>query len=249
MPVQSWFEVARADNPGPLRLEGTNSYVVRTGAGNVIVDPGPDLPAHLEALGDRGEVACIVLTHHHDDHAGGARSLHSSTGAPVRAADPKLCIGGEPLSDTLAVGGREFVVLQTPGHTADSLCLALPEERIVLTGDTVLGRGSSIVAHPDGNLRAYFASLQRLLALTDDGRWVLAPGHGPLRDDAHAIVTEYREHRLSRLEQVRDAVAAGASSPRDVVEVVYADVDRELWPAAEAAVRAQLDYLAIDSDG
>lgn len=243
MPVQSWIEVVRADNPGPLTLEGTNSYVVRTSAGNVIVDPGPDLPAHLEALAARGSVACVVLTHHHRDHAVGAKALHASTGAPVRAADPKLCVEGEPLTDTLAVGGREFVVLLTPGHTADSLCLAMPDERIVITGDTVLGRGSSIVAHPDGDLRAYLSSLERLSEVTSGGRWLLAPGHGPLRDDAHAVVTEYQQHRRQRLEQVREAVASGAREPREIVEIVYADVDQNLWPAAEATVRAQLDYL------
>jgi glyoxylase-like metal-dependent hydrolase (beta-lactamase superfamily II) len=130
-------------------------------------------------------------------------------------------------------------VAHTPGHSSDSLSFVLPDA--VLTGDTILGRGTTVVAHPDGVLADYLASLQRL---RDLGHVAVLPGHGPELPDAQAAAQHYLDHREQRLEQVRAAVAAGAGTPRQVVEVVYADVDRVLWPAAEMSVRAQLDYLA-----
>jgi glyoxylase-like metal-dependent hydrolase (beta-lactamase superfamily II) len=111
----------------------------------------------------------------------------------------------------------------------------------VLTGDTILGRGSTVVAWPDGNLRDYLASLRTLAALGD---LPVLPGHGPVLPSVARAATSYLEHRLERLEQVRRALSAGASSPREVVALVYADVDRALWPAAELSVRAQLEYLS-----
>ena len=115
------------------------------------------------------------------------------------------------------------------------------DEPAVLTGDTVLGRGTTVVAHPDGQLGPYLDSLSRLQQL---GPITLLPGHGPVRDDAGALAREYLVHRAQRLDQVRAALKAGASTPEDVVRRVYADVDQSLWPAAELSVRAQLDYLA-----
>jgi glyoxylase-like metal-dependent hydrolase (beta-lactamase superfamily II) len=114
---------------------------------------------------------------------------------------------------------------------------------VVLTGDTVLGRGTTVVAHPDGALAPYLDSLRRIVAL---GGMTLLPGHGPVRADAAALATEYLAHREARLAQVRAAVAAGAATAPEVVRVVYADVDEALWPAAELSVRAQLDYLAAE---
>ncbi|HUR12915.1 MAG TPA: MBL fold metallo-hydrolase, partial [Mycobacteriales bacterium] len=123
----------------------------------------------------------------------------------------------------------------------DSVSLHLLGDDAVLTGDTVLGRGTTVVAHPDGVLADYLASLHRL---RDLGHVTVLPGHGPELPDAEAAAQQYLDHREQRLEQVRAAVAAGAATPREVVEVVYADVDRVLWPAAEMSVRAQLEYLA-----
>jgi len=141
--------------------------------------------------------------------------------------------------DVVAVAGLEVRVLATPGHTSDSLSLLLDDA--VLTGDTVLGRGSTVVAHPDGVLSDYLRSLERLRELGD--RTVL-PGHGPELAAAGAAAEHYLAHRRRRLEQVRAAVAAGASSPAAVLATVYADIDRALWPAAELSVRAQLAHLA-----
>jgi glyoxylase-like metal-dependent hydrolase (beta-lactamase superfamily II) len=138
-------------------------------------------------------------------------------------------------------------VVATPGHTSDSLSFLLPADGAVLTGDTILGRGSTVVAHPDGRLGPYLESLDRLHDLAEAGAVTsILPGHGPVLADAMAAIEAYQEHRAERLEQVRAAVAAGADTPRAVVESVYADVDPALWPAAELSVRAQLDYLRDD---
>ena len=135
-------------------------------------------------------------------------------------------------------------MVPTPGHTADSLSFHLPADRAVLTGDTILGRGTTVVAHPDGRLGDYLDSLRRLRSLTvDDGVSTVLPGHGPVLNDAQGAVEFYLAHRAHRLAQVETAVEAGHRTPAEVVASVYADVDRSLWPAAELSVRAQLDYL------
>ncbi len=199
-------------------------------------------------------MAAVLLTHHHLDHSEAAREFAESVGCGVRALDPAYRLGDEGLGegDVVEVDGLEVHVVATPGHTADSLSFLLPAERVVLTGDTVLGRGTSVVAHPDGRLGAYLDSLDRLHALAE-AREVASiwPGHGPVIDDALAVLDHYISHRRERLEQVADAVrllqaggvADAVTLPRQVVEIVYADVDPVLWGAAELSVRAQLDYL------
>jgi glyoxylase-like metal-dependent hydrolase (beta-lactamase superfamily II) len=248
-----------AGNPGPMTLDGTNTWLLaRPGAESaVVIDPGPDDEPHLRrvlaAAERRGvRVVQVLLTHGHLDHSAGARRLAGLTSAPVRALDPALTFGAEGLAagDVVEVGGLRVDVLGTPGHTRDSLCFALPEQRAVLTGDTVLGRGTTVVAHPDGRLQDYLDSLRRLerLAAEHDLEQLL-PGHGPVLAVPDAAPVEvirfYLRHRGARLEQVRAAVSAGAGTPADVVERVYADVDRQLWPAAELSVRAQLDHLGV----
>jgi glyoxylase-like metal-dependent hydrolase (beta-lactamase superfamily II) len=170
-------------------------------------------------------------------------ALHSLTGAPVVAVDPALCLGGAPLTDgaVLTADGVEVQVIATPGHTADSVCLAL-DSGPVLTGDTILGRGTTVVAHPDGVLGPYLDSLARLRSLGD--RQVL-PGHGPELPSLAAVASFYLAHRAERLDQVRAALAVlgPTASAREIVEHVYADVDRSVWWAAEMSVLAQLDYL------
>ena len=246
--LPSWCTLVRADNPGPMTLEGTNTYVLRRpGAdGAIVVDPGPLDAKHLTAVAEHGPVHLILLTHGHPDHAEGARLFQEMTGAPMTAVDPAYAVGERPLTGSVSfdddVGGLRVRVLRTPGHTSDSVSFLVDDdEPAVLTGDTVLGRGTTVVAHPDGQLGPYLDSLSRLQQL---GRITLLPGHGPVRDDAGALARGYLVHRAQRLDQVRAALKAGASTPEDVVRRVYADVDRSLWPAAELSVRAQLDYLA-----
>ena len=239
-----------APNPGPMTLDGTNTWILRTPGGPaLVVDPGPLDVGHLERVLETadGPVAGVLLTHGHADHSEGAAWFASRAGCGVRALDPAHRLGSEGLADgdVVSAGDLRVDILGTPGHTSDSLSFWLPDELSLLTGDTVLGRGTSVVAHPDGSLGAYLGSLRRLHALAADvGVDTVLPGHGPVIADALAVLSYYLRHRAERLDQVRDAVAAGATTPREVVERVYADVDPILWPAAELSVRAQLDYLA-----
>jgi glyoxylase-like metal-dependent hydrolase (beta-lactamase superfamily II) len=232
-----------------MTLEGTNTWVLRGGSSRLVVDPGPLDPDHLRSVLDvaDGPVAGVLLTHGHLDHSEGAAWFAERAGCGVRALDPAYRLGSEGLGegDVVEAGDLRVEVLATPGHSGDSLSFWLPDEASLLTGDTVLGRGTSVVAHPDGSLGAYLGSLRRLHALASEvGVSKVLPGHGPVISDALEVLTYYLRHRAERLDQVREALAAGATTPREVVERVYADVDPVLWPAAELSVRAQLDYLA-----
>ncbi|MGW6568311.1 MBL fold metallo-hydrolase [Streptomyces sp. NPDC054975] len=242
-----------APNPSAMTLDGTNTWIVSEPDSDlaVVIDPGPLDDGHLhnvvataEKLGKR--VALTLLTHGHPDHAEGAGRFAELTGTRVRAMDPALRLGDEGLAagDVVTVGGLELRVVLTPGHTSDSLSFHLPADQAVLTGDTILGRGTTIVAHPDGRLGDYLDSLRRLRSLTvDDGVHTVLPGHGPVLEDAQGAVEFYLAHRAGRLAQVETAVENGHLTPSEVVAHVYADVDRSLWPAAELSVRAQLEYL------
>ncbi|MEV0997369.1 MBL fold metallo-hydrolase [Nonomuraea sp. NPDC050202] len=237
-----------APNPSAMTLDGTNTWVIGAGEEVVVVDPGPDDQAHLSRVRDHlGErrVTEILLTHGHFDHSGGARAFAGMVDAPVRALDPRHRLGEEGLGDgdVVTVGGLEIHVYGTPGHSFDSLCFWLPADRAMLTGDTVLGRGTTIIAR-DGGLADYLRSLDRLRAAAEglEAR-ALLPGHGPVLPDPIGALDAYIAHRRQRLDQIRAARAQGARTPRQIVKIVYADVDRSLWPAAEMSVAAQLDYL------
>jgi glyoxylase-like metal-dependent hydrolase (beta-lactamase superfamily II) len=244
-------ECLLAPNPGIMTLDGTNTWILRGdgASASVVVDPGPLDESHLTALAERaGRVATVLLTHGHLDHSEAAKEFAARVRAPVRALDPAHRLGGEGLSegDVVAVDDLELRVVATPGHTSDSLSFVVPSEDAVLTGDTVLGRGTTVVAHPDGKLGAYLDSLQRLRDLAEaQGLRAVWPGHGPVIDDALGALDHYLAHRKDRLEQVREALRTlgDDASPRAVVEHVYVDVDPVLWGAAELSVRAQLDYL------
>ena len=240
-------------NPGPMTLDGTNTWVLlEPGAAEaVVIDPGPRDEGHLTSVAatvqDLGAlVGQTILTHRHADHAAGASRFAELTGAPTRAVGH----GHDDLADgdVVRLAGLELRVVATPGHTADSLSFALAADHALLTGDTVLGRGTTVVAHPDGELAAYLDSLERIAALTGGGEvTTILPGHGPTIPDAAAMVAFYRVHRRERLEQVRQALAEGAAQAPDVVQAVvervYADVPRSVWPAAAMSVAAQLEYL------
>jgi glyoxylase-like metal-dependent hydrolase (beta-lactamase superfamily II) len=225
-----------------MTLEGTNTWVLRVPGSDrcAVVDPGPLNEQHLSAVVQAGAtVDLILLTHGHLDHSEGAPRLAELTGAPVLALDRSF---GEhlPVGETIDAAGVRVEAIATPGHSGDSVSFYLPEDDAVLTGDTILGRGTTVVAHPDGRLGPYLDSLRRLREFGDAA---VLPGHGPELPSAGRVADAYLAHRASRLEEVRRARTAGAATPRAVVETVYADVDEALWPAAELSVRAQLQYL------
>jgi glyoxylase-like metal-dependent hydrolase (beta-lactamase superfamily II) len=264
-------ECVLAPNANLMTLDGTNTWVLRApdSSASVVVAPGPLDVAHLDQVAAvAGEVRAVLLTHHHADHSEAARAFAERAGCGVRALDPAYQLGSEGLGDgdVVAVGDLEIRVVGTPGHTADSLSFWLPSEAAVLTGDTVLGRGTTVVAHPDGQLGAYLDSLDRLHALAESREVAsIWPGHGPVIDDALGALDFYIAHRRDRLGQVEQALLdlSGCASLREalthldlepgsgamltparVVEHVYRDVDPVLWGAAELSVRAQLAYLA-----
>lgn len=232
----------RAANPGRFSLDGTVSYVVgdRTAA---VIDPGPALDAHLrvlaEALADARQ-ATILLTHAHDDHAAGAGELARMTGARVRGPGRDHDLGD---GEIIATDGGDLVAVSTPGHARRHFCFHLPDDGAVFTGDLILGEGDTTwVGEYPGGVADYLASLDRLAAL---GARVLYPGHGnPLLDPAEAI-TRFRNHRLSRIDQVRRALAeTGRHDPDFLAGRVYGRLPREVHEMAAAGVAAILDYLA-----
>lgn len=238
-----------AANPGLMTLDGTNTWILREPGGRraVVVDPGPDDDDHLRAVVEAaGEVGLVLFTHRHHDHTDALDRIVELTGAPARATDPDFTRGAEPLADgeTIELDGLTIEVLATPGHTTDSTCFLVGAEASLLSGDTVLGRGTTVIAHPDGVLGPYLDSLAHVRELVTEGLVErILPGHGPVVDDPAAVIDFYLEHRAERLDQVRAAVEAGATTARQVVEAVYQDVDPSLWPAAEMSVAAQLDHL------
>ncbi len=247
----------RADNPGPMTLDGTNSYVLSApgAAGVVVVDPGPLLDGHLAELAAAGTVELILITHRHGDHTDGSARLHELTGAPVRAALPEFCHAGNSLSDgeLIHAGGLAIEVLATPGHTSDSLCFAVagPDgvERIVLTGDTILGAGTTVICHPDGTLGDYLDSLELLRRRGSEAPTAALPGHGPVLADLAQVAEGYQKHRAERIAQVKAAVEhlRGGSGDHPSVEAVtaavYGDIPENLQGAAQLSVTAQLHYL------
>ncbi len=239
-----------APNASPWTLDGTNTWIVGD-HDVVVVDPGPGDPVHLNALREHVSsrdlrVRCVVLTHGHLDHSEGAREFAESLGVGVRAFDPAHRLGDEGLAegDVIVVGDRELRVVVTPGHSSDSVSLVIADDGSLITGDTVLGRGTSLVAWPDGSLGDYLTSLQRLREVVSDGalRRIL-PGHGPVLSDPAVVLDAYLDHRRARLAEVRGVFDSGVTDPSEIVEIVYADVPREVWPAAELTVRAQVAYL------
>ncbi len=218
-----------------MTLEGTNTFVVgEPGADTVVVvDPGPADSGHerrvLEACAGR-RVELVLLTHAHHDHAEGAPGLARRAGAPLAALHPAWQGSDAP----------PLVPVPTPGHAADHCCFLLAAERAMFTGDHILGRGSTVVEWPSGDMGDYLRSLSVLL---DYDLERLYPGHGPLVDDAGAKIDEYLDHRHQRERQVLDALAAGDRTPAEVVARVYTEVDPALHPAAELSVRAHLVKL------
>jgi glyoxylase-like metal-dependent hydrolase (beta-lactamase superfamily II) len=235
-----------------MTLDGTNTWVLTDPEeGALVVDPGPAIEGHIAAIvtACAPRLVMIVLTHRHLDHSESAAMLAEQAGCRVRAADPNFRVGRDGLDggDLITVGTLNLEVLETPGHTSDSRSLLLSGPDGVsrlITGDTVLGRGTTVITYPDGDLGGYFDSLGLLEQLVHTREVVeLLPGHGPIVTDPLRWLSFYRHHRRERLDEIRAALAAGDRTPTEIVARVYAEVDRSVWPAAEQSVRAQLDYL------
>ncbi|GGQ43664.1 MBL fold metallo-hydrolase [Couchioplanes azureus] len=239
--LPEWVTTLLAPNAGPMTLDGTNTWVLRAPGAHdaVVVDPGPDDAGHLASIAEHRPLSAILITHGHHDHVEGAETLSRMLGGvPVLAADPKH---GDPLPPTMRLAGLDIEVVATPGHTGDSVCFVV--EDAVFTGDTLLGRGTTVVAWPDGDLGAYLDSLETLRAYP----LLMLPGHGPVRPDCAEVAAAYLAHRRERLDQVRAALAAGAETPEAVVDAVYPDIDPGVRFAAEWSARAQLEFLRRES--
>ena len=242
-----------AANASGMTLDGTNTYVVGApGSGQaVVVDPGPDEPGHLAAVeaalaARDARCVAVLVTHHHGDHAEAALPWGTHFGAPVAAATSSVAgHRGRILApgEQLALAGTVIGVVPTPGHTADHLAFRL-ESGAVLVGDHVLGRGTSVVTHPDGDVVAYLDSLRRL---HDLGPSALYCGHGPeLTEDPGAVLEFYLAHRAYRESQLLTALAAAPATVDQLVAAVYAEVPAQLWPAAAQSTRATLGKLRAE---
>jgi glyoxylase-like metal-dependent hydrolase (beta-lactamase superfamily II) len=250
-----------APNPGPFTFKGTGVYIV--GARDVaVIDPGPDLPVHLEALkralaGKR--ISHILVTHTHSDHSPAAKPLKEWFGAQTYAFGPhgvhdegdsvRVEEGGDYAfvpdicvrdGDVLTGDGFTIECVSTPGHTSNHMCYALKEEKVLFTGDHVMGWSTTVVVPPDGDMARYRASLAKLLARDDR---ILLPTHGGPMRDPHALVGALLTHRAEREEQILACLRSGVSRIPDMVERLYADVDKRLHPAACMSVLAHLIEL------
>jgi glyoxylase-like metal-dependent hydrolase (beta-lactamase superfamily II) len=249
-----------AQNPGPFTFTGTGTYIV--GRGEVaVIDPGPDLPAHLEALQQAlaGEtVKAIIVTHDHLDHAPLAGALAAVTGAPVLGCRPSTAADEDDirveegrdyryapqriLQDGERIEGPGWTLraITTPGHTSNHICYALEEERALFSGDHVMGWSTTVVTPPDGDMGDYYASLERIQA---EGFATLWPTHGPPVTDPAPFIEAYRDHRLQREAQILEQLAGGHRKIGEMVPIMYAAVDTRLHPAASRSVLAHLVHL------
>jgi glyoxylase-like metal-dependent hydrolase (beta-lactamase superfamily II) len=229
-----------APNPGPYTGPGTNTWILDAGPVVVVVDPGPDDDSHLAALNRRltgRTVGVVLVTHSHPDHLPLAERLAEPHRASVRRY-PELQDG-----DIIRAGNLNITALFTPGHSADHLSFVLAEDRAIFTGDLILGQGSSMVTHPEGDVAAYLRSLDRLAALEPR---ILFPGHWDPVADAVGKIEEYRHHRLEREAQILAEVRRGPGTAAELTRRVYGDLEEKLMVAAEMTLRAHLKKLVDD---
>ena len=251
--LPEFISLVRANNPGVMTLEGTNSYVIRTLQGCLVIDPGPLDELHLSALQQATDekVSATLLTHDHPDHAEGAIEFANRVNSALFAVNSEYVVnGGEPLRDGFEFSDAlvSLKTIATPGHTSDSVSflatsdLALPA---LFTGDTILGSGTSVVAYPDGSVGDYLNSLDLLIDLVaeNDSEVLLLPGHGPLHPSASPIMEYYREHRLERVMQMREVLAKGITDIDEIVDAIYPDLPVALRFAAVMSAKAAYAYV------
>ncbi|MBS0472253.1 MAG: MBL fold metallo-hydrolase [Proteobacteria bacterium] len=260
--VQVTPRIARvvANNPGPFTFMGTGVYLI--GEGDVaVIDPGPDMPEHIDALKRALEgrrVSHILVTHTHSDHSPAAKPLKEWSGAKTYALaghgsgsddGPKVEAGGDMdfvpdvrVKDGEIIAGDGFSIecVHTPGHTSNHMCFALREEKALFTGDHVMGWSTTVVTPPDGDMASYMASVQKLQARDDA---ILYPTHGAPVTDPKPFLAEYLAHRYDRENQVLAAIGDGLDTIPTMVARMYAAVDKRLHPAAARSVEAHLIKL------
>lgn len=256
-----------ANNPGPFTYSGTATFIVgqaHNGAGVAVIDPGPADEDHLAALlaaVDGRKVSHVLVTHTHRDHSPLAHPFANAVGAPILAARPPeqqthasgtldeeeddrfqpdtILTGGE----TITGDGWTVKAISTPGHASNHMAFALLDENALFCGDHIMGWSTTVVAPPDGNMSAYMASLDAVIAQDFSVLW---PTHGPPIFAPSAFLAAYRQHRLDREAQILGRVRAGDTDIATMVPILYAAVDPRLWPAASLSVRAHLDKLVRD---
>jgi glyoxylase-like metal-dependent hydrolase (beta-lactamase superfamily II) len=263
VPLPDGVQLLRANNPGPMTLAGTNTWVLRRDGAEprskqpiVVIDPGPLLDDHLAAIRACGRPAAIVLTHHHFDHSEAAPTLAVEFDAPVYAADPEHAKGTGPLAegDVVSAGGWALHVMSTPGHTSDSVCIRVDTssagESVLFTGDTLLGGSTTIIAPPSGDLAEYFETMHRLSTFVDVSG---LPGHGPAFSSVGEWASHnasYREARLAQLADlfttIRDSAAylGDAELLARVSAAAYGEGGASVAPYIETMANAQLRFLA-----
>jgi glyoxylase-like metal-dependent hydrolase (beta-lactamase superfamily II) len=252
--VSSRVHRVRAANPSPLTLDGTNTYLIDAGDGRgIVIDPGPAMPAHIEAIVEAAQhanlgIAAIAVTHGHPDHAPGAALLAGQTRAPVYAHPAASFPFDRALADgeRIRLGGTGLLAVHAPGHARDHLVFWLDDERALFTGDVVIGLGTVVIAPPGGDMRVYQATLDRLRRDFENARSIEG-GHGDSVLDPLAKLDEYIAHRKSREREVIEALRSGAQTIPAIVERVYSAVPQALWPAAARQVLAYL--LALEHEG
>jgi ribonuclease/clavin/mitogillin len=242
-----------ANNPGIMTLQGTNQYIVGKESG-LVIDVALSADSNMDGILEQAEamgvkkIDKILLTHIHSDHTGGALALRKRCGAKLGIhRSRKGYLGGEDFqyddNDRIDFGGGELHVLHTPGHESGHCCFYEGDDKVLFSGDNILGYGTAVIHPPDGNMTDYMKTLERLLGFEMS---LILPGHGPLIGKAEAKIREYIKHRLEREQQVLAALRNGRNTIGDITEAIYVDVSAALKRVAEFSVQAHLEKLVRD---